>query len=58
MDFHGNSVHHLGHGHPRVRDAMFRPDGKRPGRDAPEASGGGDGELLSKHGAGPRTLRA
>jgi 4-aminobutyrate aminotransferase len=22
MDFHGNSVHHLGHGHPRVRQAI------------------------------------
>lgn len=22
MDFHGNSVHHLGHGHPRVREAI------------------------------------
>lgn len=24
MDFHGNSVHHLGHGHPRVLDAIRR----------------------------------
>lgn len=24
MDFHGNSVHHLGHGHPRVVDAIRR----------------------------------
>lgn len=24
MDFHGNSVHHLGHGHPRVKDAIRR----------------------------------
>lgn len=24
LDFHGNSVHHLGHGHPRVRAAIHR----------------------------------
>ncbi|HYN39690.1 MAG TPA: aspartate aminotransferase family protein [Rhodospirillales bacterium] len=24
MDFHGNSAHHLGHGHPRVKDAIRR----------------------------------
>ena len=24
MDFHGNSVHHLGHGHPRVKAAIVR----------------------------------
>jgi 4-aminobutyrate aminotransferase len=24
MDFHGNSVHHLGHGHPRVKAAIAR----------------------------------
>ncbi|MBK8908882.1 MAG: aspartate aminotransferase family protein [Rhodospirillales bacterium] len=24
MDFHGNSAHHLGHGHPRVREAIRR----------------------------------
>ncbi|CAH2601279.1 Aspartate aminotransferase family protein [Rhodovastum atsumiense] len=30
MDFHGNSVHHLGHGHPKIKEAILRQMAELP----------------------------